>query len=95
MPDSIEHQEVSTEGRVDKSLLNAEWAVNESAKPGVVPTQQSLFEGASSMVDLPSSLTDEAGALDTGSEQNLRKLLNDAQKLRKASPASSSRTHFG
>jgi len=68
-------------------MLNAEWARNESAEPGLGPSQRGLFEGASSMMELPNSPTNEDSALDLGTEQNLRKLLSDVQKLRKANPA--------
>lgn len=85
MSDSIEHQEVSTPGRSDKSLLSGEWPASDPVETGVVQPKQTSFEGASSLVELPNSATDDGRALDSASEQNLRKLLKDVERLRKAS----------
>ncbi len=47
------------------------------------------FEGASSMVDPPEQQTPREGGLDSASEQNLHKLLREAEKIRTATQASS------
>lgn len=85
MSDSIEHQEVSTPGRSDKSLLSSEWPAKDPVETAAVQPKQTTFEGASSMVELTNSPTDDGRALDSASEQNLRKLLKDVERLRKAS----------
>lgn len=77
-------------GEEKGSLLNREWQYPESDSPEATESinRQSGFEGASSMIELSNQLTAEDGNLTSASEQNLRKLLEDVEEVRKASQAS-------
>ena len=87
MSDSIDRRDASADETPGKSLLRGEWPENDASGHGVAPTQDRSFQGASSILELASSLTDADRALASASEQNLRQLLKDVEKLRRAGQA--------
>ena len=83
MPDSIDHRDIAPGGISRELLVNGEWAETDTPRK-----QSGHFEGASSFVEPTNSQTDANGTLDSDSEQNLRKLLKDVEKLRTTSQVS-------
>ncbi|MCI0621280.1 MAG: hypothetical protein L0387_06380 [Acidobacteria bacterium] len=73
-----------------QGALERDWRHQEKASPEatVSASQQRFFEGASSMLELSNSLTAADHDLSSASEQNLRSLLKNVEKLRKASQVS-------
>ena len=82
MSDSIDNRDTQLNGMTGELLVSGEWSEKN------IPRQQSLsFEGASSLLEPASTQTDAPGSLDSASEQNLRTLLKDMERLRKTSQA--------
>jgi hypothetical protein len=77
MSDSIDSRDTHLGGMTRELLVSREWPDTDT------PRQQSLsFEGASSLFEPTGGPTAEDGALDSASEQNLRTLLKDVEKVR-------------
>jgi len=77
MPDSIDDRDTGLGGVTGELLMKGQWPNQD------IPRQQrGSFEGASSLLEPANSQTDADGALDSASEQNLRTLLKDVEKLR-------------
>ena len=82
MPDSIDHSDIGPGGMSRELVVNGEWSDTD------IPREQSgHFEGASSFQEPANSQSGGDGNLDFDSEQNLRTLLKDVEKLRKALPS--------
>jgi len=78
MPDSIDHSDIGPGGMSRELVVNGEWSDAD------IPREQSgHFEGASSFQEPANSQPGGDGTLDFDSEQNLRTLLKDVEKLRK------------
>jgi tetratricopeptide (TPR) repeat protein len=83
MPDSIDHRDIGPGGISRELLVNGDWP--ETDTPG---KQSGHFEGASSFLEPANLQTDADSTLDFDSEQNLRKLLKDVEKVRTTSQVS-------
>ena len=78
MPDSVDHSDIGPGGMSRELVVNGEWSDAD------IPREQSgHFEGASSFQEPANSQPGGDGTLDFDSEQNLRTLLKDVEKLRK------------
>jgi tetratricopeptide (TPR) repeat protein len=83
MPDSIDHRDIGPGGMDRELLVNGEWPETDTPQK-----QAGHFEGASSFLEPNNSQADANGTLDFDSEQNLRTLLKDVEKLRTTSQVS-------
>ena len=83
MPDSTDHSDIGPGGMSRDLLVKGEWP--DTDMPG---KQSGHFEGASSFLESADSQTGGDGTLDFDSEQNLRTLLKDVEKLRTKSQVS-------
>src|SRR5262245_23023640 len=86
MSDSISRQDAEADRTPGGALLNRESEDTRSPEPGISATEQMSFDwGQGGMQELSSSAADESQALDTASEQNLRRLLKDVESFRRTS----------
>lgn len=101
MSDSVDRDHYGKDRPLSEPLMGGDWTETDAPVRGPQPDEHGVFEGATSLLEPSKPQTKPGANLDPASEQNLRSLLKDVEKLKRSGqipeqePLSAESTYVG